>query len=119
MDLIKPMRALKPQDDTVRVQTYLDAQAAGGFILTPVAHFQTNVLIRELSGEVIAAISLAISNAPATCKVIIVPLRGAVSRVGVSDMAFALRQPGFEIDRRRLERGHRASSCCAMGAGHA
>jgi hypothetical protein len=98
MDLIKPMRALKPQDDTVRVQTYLDAQAAGGFILTPVAHFQTNVLIRELSGEVIAAISLAISNAPATCKVIIVPLRGAVSRVGVSDMAFALRQPGFEID---------------------
>jgi hypothetical protein len=47
---------------------------------------------------VIAAISLAISNAPATCKVIIVPLRGAVSRVGVSDMAFALRQPGFEID---------------------
>ena len=26
------------------------------------------------------------------------PLRGAVSRVGLSDMAFALRQPGYEID---------------------
>jgi hypothetical protein len=30
--------------------------------------------------------------------VIIVPLRGAVSRVGLSDTVFALRQPGFEVD---------------------
>lgn len=29
---------------------------------------------------------------------IIVPLGGAVSRVGLSDTAFALRQPGFEVD---------------------
>ena len=29
---------------------------------------------------------------------IIVPLRGAVSRVNVSDTAFALRQPGYEVD---------------------
>ena len=29
---------------------------------------------------------------------IIVPLRGAVSRVNSSGMAFALRQPGYEVD---------------------
>lgn len=98
IDLIKPLRALKPEEDTVRIQTYLEAQGAGGFLLTPVAHFQTNVLLRELSGPAIAAITTAMNHAPSTCKVIIVPLRGAISRVGVSEMAFALRHPGYEID---------------------
>jgi hypothetical protein len=98
IDLIRPLRALRPQDDSVRVQRYLEAQAAGGFLQTPVAHFQTDVFLRELSGPVIEAITTAMNNAPATCKVIIVPLRGAVSRVSVTDMAFALRQPGYEID---------------------
>jgi hypothetical protein len=97
-DLVRPLRMLKPQSDTVRVQPYLDAQAAGGFLQTPVAHFQTNLLVRDLDANVIGAITTAIENAPSTCKVIIVPLRGAVSRVDVDDMAFALRQPGFELD---------------------
>jgi FAD/FMN-containing dehydrogenase len=97
-DLVRSLRALKPQADTVKVMSYLEAQSAGGFLLTPVAHFQTNLFLRELNGPAIAAITAAINNAPATCKVIIVPLRGAVSRVGVSDTAFALRQPGYEID---------------------
>jgi hypothetical protein len=98
IDLIKPLRGLRPQDDSVRAQPYLEAQAAGGFLQTPVAHFQTNVFLRELSEPAIAAITTAINNAPETCKLIIVPLRGAVSRVRVSDMAFALREPGYEID---------------------
>ena len=97
-DLIRPLRALKPQDDTVRVMSYLEAQSAGGFLLAPVAHFQTNLLLRELGETAIAAITAAINNAAAKCKAIIVPLRGAVSRVGLSDTAFALRQPGYEID---------------------
>src|SRR6516225_9499547 len=45
MDIIKPLRELRPQNDSVKAQTYLEAQAAGGFLLTPVAHFQTNVLV--------------------------------------------------------------------------
>ncbi|HET7210099.1 MAG TPA: FAD-binding oxidoreductase [Terriglobales bacterium] len=94
-DLVRPLRALKPQDDSVKVMSYLEAQSAGGFLLTPVAHFQTNLFLRELND---AAIATAINNAPATCKVIIIPLRGAVSRVGLSDTAFALRQPGYEVD---------------------
>src|SRR5437764_368484 len=97
-DLLRPLRAFKPQDDSVKIMSYLNAQAAGGFLSVPVAHFQTNLLFRELSGAAIAAITTAISDAPATCKVIIVPLRGAVSRVPMTDTAFALREPGYEID---------------------
>lgn len=97
-DLLKPLRALKPQDDSVKVMSYLEAQAAGGFLSSPVAHFQTNLFLPELSGAAIAAITTAINNAPATCKMIMVPLRGAISRVPLTDTAFALRQPGCEID---------------------
>jgi hypothetical protein len=97
-DVVRSLRALKPQDDSVRLMSYLEAQAAGGFLQAPVAHFQTNLILRELSGPAIAAITTSISDAPASCKVIIVPLRGAASRVNLSDMAYALRQPGYEID---------------------
>jgi hypothetical protein len=97
-DLVRTLRALKPEDDSVKVMSYLKAQAAGGFLQAPVAHFQTNLFLRELSAPAIAAITTAIDNAPARCKVIIVPLRGAVSRVNSSEMAFALRQPGYEVD---------------------
>ena len=97
-DLVGPLRALKPQDDSVKVMSYLEAQSAGGFLLAPVAHFQTNLILRELNEAPIAAITMAINNAPATCKLIILPLRGAVSRVGLRDTAFALRQPGYEVD---------------------
>jgi len=97
-DLVMPLLELKPQEDKVRVMSYLEAQAAGGFLLAPVAHFQTDLIVRELSAHVIATITTAIHNAPARCKVIILPLRGAMTRVSVSDTAFALRRPGYEID---------------------
>ncbi len=97
-DLIIPLRALKPQDDTVRIMRYLEAQAAGGFLQAPVAHFQTNLILRELSEAAVAVLTTAINNAPSKCKAIIVPLRGAISRIPVSNTAFALRQPGYEID---------------------
>lgn len=97
-DLLRPLRGLKPQDDSVKIMPYLEAQAAAGFLQAPVAHFQTDLFLRELDGPAIAAIATAINNAPATCKVIIISLRGAVSRVRVSDTAFALRQPGYEVD---------------------
>ncbi len=90
--------ALKPQEDNVGVMSYLAAQAAGGFLQTPVAHFQTDLFLPELSGAAIAAITTAINHAPQRGKVIILPLHGAISRVDSSDMAFALRQPGYEVD---------------------
>jgi hypothetical protein len=97
-DLIRPLRSLNPQEDGVKVTSYMEAQEAGGFLFTPVAHFQTDLILWELGGPAIAAITAAIDDAPANCKVIIIPLRGAVSRVGVSDTAYALRHPGYEID---------------------
>jgi hypothetical protein len=97
-ELVRPLRALKPKDDTIKVMSYLEAQSAGGFLQAPVAHFQTNLFLRELSDGAIAAITTAINHAPGRCKVIIVPLRGAVSRVNLTDTAFALRQPGYEVD---------------------
>lgn len=97
-EVVRPLRALKPQVDGVKVMSYLEAQSAGGFLLAPVAHFQTNFFLPELSEAAIATIMTAMNNARGTCKVIVVPLRGAVSRVGLRDTAFALRQPGFEID---------------------
>lgn len=97
-DIVRPLRALKPQEDGVRAMSYLEAQAAGGFLLSPVAHFQTNVILSQISESASAAITSVISHAPVTCKLIIVPLRGAVTRVSSNAMAFALRQPGYEID---------------------
>ena len=32
--LVRTLRALKPQDDSVKVMSYLEAQAAGGFLRT-------------------------------------------------------------------------------------
>lgn len=97
-DLVGPLRALKPLDDTVKRMSYLEAQAAGGFLLTPVAHFQSNLILPELSAAVIAAIETAVNHMPGTCKLIIVPLRGAITRISPSETAFALRHSGYEID---------------------
>lgn len=97
-DLLRPLRALKPQEDDVRVMPYLEAQSAGGFLLAPVAHCQTDLFLPELSGAAIEAITTALSHPPQQGKVIIVPLHGAISRVGSSDTAFALWQPGYEVD---------------------
>lgn len=97
-DLLSPLRALKPQDDGVKLTPYLQVQAAGGFLLAPVAHFQTNLILPQLSAAGIAAIAAAISNAPATCKLVIIPLRGKISRLSVSATAFALREPCYEVD---------------------
>jgi FAD/FMN-containing dehydrogenase len=97
-DLLKPLRApLKPQEDNVRLMSYLEAQA-GGFLRAPVAHFQTDLFLPELTTAAIATITAATNDAPPNTKVFIVPLYGAITRIAASDMAFALRQPGYELD---------------------
>ena len=96
-EFLKPLRALKPQEDNVRVKPYLEAQAAG-FLRAPVAHFQTNLFLPDLSALAIAAIASATEHAPSTNRVFIVPLYGAISRVGITDTAFVLRRPGYEVD---------------------
>ena len=96
-ELVRTSRELKPQEDNVRVTSYLEAQEAG-FLRAPVAHFQTDLFLPELTALAIAAITTATDDAPATNRVFIVPFSGAITRVGLSDTAFALRQPGYEVD---------------------
>jgi len=96
-ELLRPLRALKPQEDNVRIKSYLEAQTAG-FLRAPVAHFQTDLFLPELSQAAITAITTATDHAPPTNRVFIVPLYGAISRVGLTETAFTLRQPGYEVD---------------------
>jgi hypothetical protein len=97
-DMLRPLRALKPEEDNVRVMSYLEAQSAAGFLRAPVAHFQTDLFLPELSASAIAKITASTNDAAPNTRVFIVPLYGAITRVGLSDTAFALRQPGYELD---------------------
>ena len=95
--LLKSLRALKPQDDNFRVASYLETQRTIN-PYTPVAHFQTNLILPKLSGAAITAVTSAANDAPANTRVFIVPINGAVTRVGVSETAYPLRQTGYELD---------------------
>jgi len=95
-DLLARLRALKPQEE-VRAMSYWEAQAAG-FAPPAAPHFQTNLFLRELNEAALAAIATAINDAPPGYRVLIVPFFGAITRVAVGDMAFALRQTGYEVD---------------------
>jgi hypothetical protein len=63
-----------------------------------ITNWLTPFIAAKLSEAAIAEITTAVENATPQRKVIIVTLRGAVSRVRWSDTAFALRQPGYEVD---------------------
>ena len=96
-DLLKPLRAFAPLDDTIRMQSYLVANAT----INPAsaaAHFQTNLVIPQLNEAVIAAITAATRQAPPNTRVFMVPLYGAITRVGLDETAFPLRRPCCEID---------------------
>jgi len=95
--VLSPMRALHPQEDTVRVASYLEINATVN-PASPVAHFQTDLFVPELDAGVIATISAAIESAPLNARVFMVPFYGAVTRVGPSDTAFPLRRVGCELD---------------------
>jgi hypothetical protein len=95
--LLKLLRALRPQDDSIRVASYLETQSTIN-PAAPVAHFQTDLFLPELNAAAIAAITTATNDAPPNTRVFIVPLYGAITRVPVSETAFALRQPGYEVD---------------------
>jgi hypothetical protein len=96
-DLLKPLRALKPQTDLVQVMPYLETQATIN-PYTPVAHFQTNLFLPQLTAAAIATIAMATKDGPANTRLFIVPLYGAITRVGLKDTAFPLREPGYELD---------------------
>jgi len=97
-DLLQPLRVpLKPLVDNMRNMSYLESQA-GGFLPAPFAHFQTNLFLPDLTSAAVEVITTAINHAPPQFRVLIVPLYGAISRIAVSETAFPLRQPGYEVD---------------------
>ena len=96
-ELLKPLRTLAPFEDTIRIQPYLQANAT----INPAsaaAHFQTNLVVPVLTDAVISIITSATSHAPPKTRVFMVPLYGAISRVGLGDTAFPLRNPCYELD---------------------
>jgi hypothetical protein len=95
--LLRPWQAFKPVEDTVKVASYLEIQATIN-PYSPVAHFQTVLTLPELNDALITMLATATGNAPPNTRVFIVPLYGAISRVGVSETAFSLRQPAYELD---------------------
>ena len=96
-DLLRPLRALKPEVDNVQIASYLETQATIN-PYTPVAHFQTDLFLPQLAAAAIATLAAATNHGPPNTRVFIVPLYGAITRVGLKDAAFTLRQPGYEVD---------------------
>ena len=98
-DLLRPLRtAFKPQVDSVKVMSYLEAQStefsAGR---SKYSYFAMDVFLPELSEAATAAISTATRDAPQRFWMMISRFHGAVTRVPSSDMAFALRQRGYDV----------------------
>jgi FAD/FMN-containing dehydrogenase len=95
--LVRTWQDLKPLQDTVKVTSYLEAQSTIN-PYAPIAHFQTDLVLPELSPSTIATIAAAAKDAPPNTRVFIFPFFGATTRVGVSDTAYPLRQFGYELD---------------------
>ncbi len=100
-DLLRPLRAqLKPQVDGVMATSHLEAQRKWfpAAAAKPSGYFVANLFLPELSEASIAAITTATQDVPGRFMVLIANFRGAVTRVRSTDMAFAMRQPGYEVD---------------------
>jgi berberine-like enzyme len=100
--LLRPLREpIKPQDDTIKVMSYLEAQATEfPQPPKPSPYFATSVFLRELNEAAIAAITTATQNAPRKFRVMTWHLHGAVARVPFGDTAFPLRECGHELQLR-------------------
>ena len=95
--VLRPLRVeLKPEVDTVKVMSHLKAQASWSYG-APSAYFTTTLFLPELSEAAIAAITTASKDAIPRFRVMIVPFHGGVTRVPYSEMAFPLRQPGYDV----------------------
>ena len=96
-ELLASWRALGPIKDSVRMAPYAVIQGTVN-PAAPAAHFQTNLFLPRLGDVEISSVAQAIDHAPMNVRAFIVPYYGAISRVGVRDTAFPLRETGFEMD---------------------
>ena len=96
-ELLAPWRALGPIEDSVRQASYAEIQATVNPAV-PAPHLQTNLFIPKLGDAAIGTVARALDHAPLNARAFMVPYYGAITRVGVSDTAFPLREAGFEMD---------------------
>lgn len=84
--------ALKPMTDTIRQTSY-----TADFVMPAIASVGTGAFLPELSDEVIAIVAKQFVAAPAGSVAVWNDYHGAVTRVGVEEMAFPLRQRGYDL----------------------
>jgi hypothetical protein len=100
--LLRPLREpIKPEVDTVKVMSYLEAQTTE-FPQPPklLPFFETSLFLPELNEPAIAAITTAIQDAPSRMRVMMWQMHGAVTRIPVADSAFPLRESGHLVQLR-------------------
>jgi hypothetical protein len=100
--LLRSLREpIKPQEDTVQMMSYLEAQATEfPQPPKPLPYFETSLFLPELHEPAVAAITTAIQDAPQRMRVMMWHMHGAVTRVPIADMAFPLRKSGHALQLR-------------------
>jgi len=100
--LLRPLREpIKPDVDTVKVMSYLEAQITEfPQPPKPLPFLETSLFLPELNEPAIAAITTAIQDAPPRMRVMMWQMHGAVTRIPVGDSAFPLREPGHVVQLR-------------------
>jgi len=100
--LLGSLRApIKPEEDTVKVMSYLEAQTTEfPQPPKPLPYLETSLFLRELSETAIAAITTAVQDAPPKMRVMMWHMHGAVTRVPVADTAFPIRESGHVVQLR-------------------
>jgi hypothetical protein len=100
--LLRPLREpIKPDVDTVKVMSYLEAQITEfPQPPKPLPFFETSLFLPELNEPAIAAITTAIQDAPPRMRVMMWQMHGAVTRIPVGDSAFPLRESGHVVQLR-------------------
>ena len=100
--LLRSLREpIKPEQDTVKVMSYLEAQTTEfPQPPKPLPYCETSLFLPELNEAAIAAITTAIQDAPPRMRVMMWHMHGAVTRVPVGDTAFPLRESGQVVQLR-------------------
>lgn len=100
--LLRSLREpIKPEQDTVKVMSYLEAQTTEfPQPPKPLPYLETSLFLPELNDAAIAAITTATQDAPEKFRVMMWHLHGKVASIPLSDTAFPLRESGHAVQLR-------------------
>jgi hypothetical protein len=97
--VLKPLRSCgSPINDGIGAMSYRDFQATmEQYNPTVVAAYRKSNFASKLTDEALDFILDSVQRAQGSCFVGLFPYRGAVCRVGASETAYPLREPGYDI----------------------